>query len=202
MRLTLTTFLTLDGVMQGPGGPDEDRSGGFESGGWVPPHFDEGLGGYVTEIFGRADAFLLGRNTYDIFAAWWPYADPADPIGAALNRLPKYVATNRDDELTWAGSRRLDGDLATAVGALKRQPGRELQVHGCGRLAASLIREGLIDAYHLMIFPVVLGTGRRLFVDGVPPAGLRLVDHRSTAAGVTMLTYHAAGAPVFGAMGN
>ncbi|PZG10957.1 deaminase [Micromonospora craterilacus] len=199
MRLTLTTFLTLDGVMQAPGGPDEDRSGGFELGGWLPPHFDDAVGAYMTSIFERVDAFLLGRRTYDIFAAWWPqHGDPADPVGNALNVLPKHVATTRDDELTWSGAKRLDGDLATAVAELKRQPGRELQVHGSGRLAASLMREGLIDSYHLLVFPVVLGSGRRLFADGVPPAGLRLVDSQTSGSGVAMLTYHSAGAPTFG----
>lgn len=201
MRLTLTTFLTLDGVMQSPGHPDEDRSGGFDLGGWLAAHSDETVGGYMTELFGQADAFLLGRDTYDIFAAWWPQrADPSDPIGDPLNRLPKHVATNQADELTWSGARRLDGDLASAVAELKRQPGRELQVHGSGALARSLMREDLIDTYRLLIFPVVLGRGRRLFADGVPPAGLRLTDHRASASGVIMLTYDSAGAPTFGSV--
>ena len=201
MRLTLTTFLTLDGVMQAPGGPDEDRSDGFDLGGWLPPHFDDAVGAYMTSIFERVDEFLLGRRTYDIFAAWWPHhGDPSDPVGDSLNRLSKHVVTTRDDELTWSGAQRLDGDLATAVTELKRKPGRELQVHGSGRLAASLMREGLIDTYHLLVFPVVLGRGRRLFADGVPPAGLRLVDSRTSGSGVTMLTYHSAGAPTFGAV--
>lgn len=199
MQLTLTTFLTLDGVMQGPGGPDEDRGGGFDLGGWLPPHFDDAVGAYMDEIFDRVDAFLLGRHTYDIFAAFWPQVtDPENGVGTALNRLPKYVATTNRDELTWSGAQRLDGELATAVAELKRRPGRELQVHGSGALARSLMAEGLIDTYHLLIFPVVLGRGRRLFADGVPPAGLRLVDSRTSGTGVQMLTYENAGAPTFG----
>ncbi|TDC75808.1 dihydrofolate reductase [Micromonospora sp. KC606] len=202
MRLTLTTFLTLDGVMQAPGAPDEDRSEGFDLGGWLPPHFDETVGRWMDEIFGRADAFLLGRRTYDVFAGWWPRVDPAEggQVGEALNRLPKHVATSRPDELTWSGASRLDGDLVRAVGELKSRPGRELQVHGSGALAASLMRESLIDTYHLLIFPVVLGRGRRLFADGVPPAGLRLTDSRTSGTGVTMQTYDHTGAPVFGSV--
>lgn len=201
MRLTVTTFLTLDGVMQAPGGPDEDRSGGFDLGGWLPAHFDETVGEFMTGIFERADAFLLGRRTYDIFAAWWPQVtDADDPVGTALNRLPKHVATSRDDELTWSGAQRLGGDLAKAVTELKERPGRELQVHGSGTLAQSLMPAGLIDAYQLLIFPVVLGRGRRLFADGVPPTGLRLVDSRTSGTGVTMVTYENAGAPVFGSV--
>ncbi|WP_243420543.1 dihydrofolate reductase family protein [Micromonospora globispora] len=202
MRLTLTTFLTVDGVMQAPGGADEDRAGGFDLGGWLPPHFDETVGQYMGEVLDRADAFLLGRRTYDIMAAFWPHVtDPAEGgPDNPLNRLPKYVATNRTDELTWAGSHRLEGDLAKAVTELKDRPGRELQVHGSGALARSLMREGLIDTYHLLIFPVVLGRGHRLFADGVPPAGLRLADSRTSGSGVTMLTYESAGAPVFGSV--
>ncbi|GIJ78840.1 Dihydrofolate reductase [Micromonospora phaseoli] len=203
MRLTLTTFLTLDGVMQGPGAPDEDRGGGFELGGWLSPYFDEAVGAQMTGVFERAEAFLLGRHTYDIFAAWWPrHGDPTDPIADALNRLPKHVATSRTDELAWSGSQRLDGDLVTAVTELKSRPGRELQVHGSGRLAVSLMREGLIDTYHLLVFPVVLGRGRRLFADGVPPAALRLVDSRTSGSGVAMLTYHSAGTPTFGSVAD
>ncbi|MEW2382165.1 dihydrofolate reductase family protein [Micromonospora sp. NPDC047707] len=203
MRLTITTFLTLDGVIQAPGGPDEDRSGGFDLGGWGAPLFDDSLGAYMGEVFTHADGFLLGRRTYDIFAAWWPQVtDPRDPIAGPLNRLPKHVATTRGDELTWPGTQRLTGDLATAVGDLKRRPGRELRVHGSGALAQSLMREGLIDTYRLLIFPVVLGRGRRLFADAVPPAGLWLTDSRTSGSGVTMLTYDHAGAPEFGTVGG
>jgi dihydrofolate reductase len=202
VKLTLTTFLTLDGVMQGPGGPDEDRSGGFDLGGWLPAHFDDAVGAYMDDIFRHVDAFLLGRRTYDIFAAWWPQVtDAEDPIATSLNRLPKYVATTRSDELTWSGAQRLDGDLTAAVTELKDRPGRELQVHGSGALAQSLMRDGLIDTYRLLIFPVVLGRGRRLFAEGVPPAGVRLVNSQTSGSGVTMLTYEAAGAPVFGTVG-
>ncbi|MFE9691300.1 dihydrofolate reductase family protein [Micromonospora sp. NPDC005806] len=204
MRLTVTTFLTLDGVMQAPGGRDEDVSGGFDLGGWLPPHFDETVGGWMGEILGRADSLLLGRRTYDIMAAYWPHVtDPAEGgPDNPLNRLPKYVATNRKDELTWSGSQRLDGDLATAITELKDRPGGELQVHGSGALARSLMREGLIDTYHLLVFPVVLGRGQRLFAEGVPPAGLRMTDSRTSPSGVTMLTYGSAGAPTFGTVGE
>ncbi|MGY0004309.1 dihydrofolate reductase family protein [Micromonospora sp. I033] len=200
MRLTITTFLTLDGVMQAPGGQEEDRSGGFDLGGWLPPHFDETVGGWMGETLERAEALLLGRRTYDIMAAYWPHVtDPAEGgPDNPLNRLPKYVATNRDDELTWSGSHRLGGDLAAAVTELKNRPGGELQVHGSGALARSLMRENLIDTYQLLVFPVVLGRGQRLFADGVPPAGLRLTGTRTSGSGVTMLTYDSAGAPAFG----
>ncbi|MEU4480851.1 dihydrofolate reductase family protein [Micromonospora sp. NPDC023966] len=199
MRLTITTFLTLDGVMQAPGGVEEDRSGGFDLGGWLPPHFDETVGGWMGETLERAEALLLGRRTYDIMAAYWPHVtDPAEGgPDNPLNRLPKYVATNRDDELNWSGSHRLGGDLAAAVTELKNRPGGELQVHGSGALARSLMREGLIDTYQLLVFPVVLGRGQRLFADGVPPAGLRLTGTRTSGTGVTMLTYDSTGAPSF-----
>jgi dihydrofolate reductase len=198
MRLTLTTFLTLDGVMQSPGGPEEDRRDGFDLGGWLPPHVDETFGAFMNGVFERADAFLFGRTTYDIFASWWPnVADQDDPVATKLNSLPKYVATSRDDELTWSGAQRLEGDLAKAVGDLKQQPGQELQVHGSGELAQALMREGLVDTYRLLIFPVVLGRGRKLFADGVPPAGLRLVDHALTGTGTMLTTYESAGAPAF-----
>ncbi|GAB3334644.1 dihydrofolate reductase family protein [Micromonospora halotolerans] len=200
MRLTITTFLTLDGVMQAPGGQEEDRTGGFDLGGWLPPHFDETVGGWMGETFERAEALLLGRRTYDIMAGYWPHVtDPAQGgPDNPLNRLPKYVATTRDDELTWSGSHRLGGDLAAAVTELKNRPGGELQVHGSGALARSLMREGLIDTYQLLVFPVVLGRGQRLFADGVPPAGLRLTGTRASGTGVTLLTYDSTGAPTFG----
>ncbi len=203
MRLTITTFVTLDGVMQGPGGPEEDRRGGFDLGGWTVPLFNQELGGYMDEVFRHADAFLLGRRTYDIFAGYWPHVtgEEGGVVGERLNRLPKYVATNRTDELTWSGAQRLEGNLATAVAELKARPGAELQVHGSGALAHSLMAEGLIDVYRTLVFPVVLGRGLRLFAEGAPPAGLRLTDHRTSRTGVTMLTYESAGAPAFGSMG-
>jgi dihydrofolate reductase len=200
MRLTVTTFVTLDGIMQSPGAPEEDPSAGFELGGWLPPYFDDELGAYMTGIFEQVDAFLLGRKTYDIFASYWPQQS-GDPISDGLNRLPKHVVTNRTDELTWSGARRVDGaDLRAAVTALKAQPGRELQVHGSGKLVGSLQREGLIDTYRVLIFPVVLGTGQRLFENGSAPAALRLTESRTSASGVTMQTYDAAGAPSFGSV--
>jgi len=202
MRLTTTMFVTLDGVIQAPGGPDEDRAGGFELGGWLPPYFNDEVGDHMVSIFGQVDAFLLGRKTYDIFASYWPHQS-GDPISDGLNRLPKHVVTNRTDELTWKGSQRVDGtNLVEAVTALKAQPGRELQVHGSGKLVGSLQREGLIDTYRLLIFPVVLGTGQRLFADGTVPAALRLTDSRTTATGVTLQTYDAAGRPTFGTVGG
>jgi dihydrofolate reductase len=142
---------------------------------------------------------LLGRRTYDIMAALWQHTDPphAGP-GAAFNRLPKYIATTRTDRLAWSGSQRLHGDLATAVTGLKHRSGGELQVLGSGALVRSLLANGLVDGYYLLVSPVVLGSGRRLFTDGVPPAGLRLVHSRASASGVLMLTYESNGGPVFG----
>ena len=201
MRLTTTMFMTLDGVVQAPGGPDEDRAGGFDLGGWGASYFDETVDAYMTGIFEHVDAFLLGRKTYDIFATYWPHQS-GDPIADGLNGLPKHVVTSRTDELTWNGARRLDGSkLVEEVTALKAQPGRELQVHGSARLVGSLQREGVIDTYRLLIFPVVLGRGQRLFEDGTVPAALTLTDSRTSATGVTMQTYDAAGEPTFGTVG-
>jgi dihydrofolate reductase len=200
MRLTVTQFMTLDGVVQGPGAVEEDPSDGFDLGGWLPPHFDEAVGAYMAEIFEVADEFLLGRRTYDLMAAYWPEQTNPDGSVFELNALPKHVATTRPDELAWEGSVRIEGDVAAAVAELKRRPGRELQVHGSGTLVRSLMAADLVDAYHLLVFPVALGRGRRLFGDGAPPVGLRLTDSRMSGSGVAMLTYEAAGQPVFGSV--
>ncbi len=194
MRLTLQTFLTLDGVMQAPGGPTEDPSGGFEHGGWSFSFGDEDFGATVSGWFNNADAFLLGRKTYEIFAAHWPrVTDPDDPIASSLNALPKYVPSNTLTSAQWHNTTILGGDLLTEAARLKALPGKELQVHGSGALAQSLIDANLVDEYRLFTFPVHLGSGRKLFREGMRPAALRLLDTRTTGAGVVIATYEPAG---------
>jgi dihydrofolate reductase len=203
VKLTVTTFLTIDGVYQAPGGPDEDTTGGFEHGGWLVPYFDQALGASMAERFSHVDAFLLGRRTYEIFAGYWPkVTDPADPIAGPLNSLPKYVASNSLDKVDWAGSELLKGNIAEAVAELKRRPGRELQVHGSGALVNSLARHGLVDEYRLLIFPVVLGTGKRLFAEGSAPTAFRLTGSTTNSTGVTVQTYERAGEPEYGRVGD
>jgi dihydrofolate reductase len=194
MKLTVTTFLTLDGVYQGPGGPDEDRSDGFDQGGWVVPFSDEAFGAFITDAFGHADAFLLGRLTYQNWAGIWPAMGDQDPVSTALNRLPKFVASTTLTGTEWAGTSLLTGDLGTAVGELKEQPGRELQVHGSGRLVRSLAALDLVDTYRLMVFPVVLGSGRRLFEPGCAPVSFRLASSVTSSTGAMLQTYERAGA--------
>ncbi|WP_117211967.1 dihydrofolate reductase family protein [Allorhizocola rhizosphaerae] len=198
MRLTLTTFLTLDGVYQGPGAPTEDPSGGFTQGGWVVPSFDEELGRFMDSIFEHADGFVLGRKTYDIFAASWPKATDDSPVSVGLNTLPKYVASKTLTRAEWNNSTILAGDAVAEVAKLKEQPGRELQIHGSGALAQTLFDAGLIDVARLIVFPVVLGAGRRLFVEGRTPSSFRLTDLRSTPTGVAIHTYELVGAPTYG----
>src|ERR1700744_6531921 len=154
MELTVTTMMTLDGVTQAPGGPEEDTSGGFDLGGWVMPYFDDDGAAFVRENIGRADAFLLGRKTYEIFASYWPQVGAENPIAAALNGLPKHVVSSTLTELTWDGASLLEGDLVEAVTELKRRPGRELQVHGSIELTQSLLAAGLVDRLDLRVYPV------------------------------------------------
>lgn len=190
MRLTLHTFLTLDGVMQAPGGPEEDPSGGFTYGGWSAPYGDEESGAAIAGYFEHASAFLLGRKTYQIFAGFWPkVTDPANPIASKLNALPKYVASATLGTVDWNNSQLLGGDVVTEVAKLKERPGDELQVHGSGELAQALIEADLVDEYRLTTIPVHLGSGRKLFADGTRAAALRLVKSSATSAGVIIASY-------------
>jgi dihydrofolate reductase len=199
MKLTLTQFVTLDGVYQGPGGPNEDRSGDFQHGGWLVPFFDEALGEYMVGVFGEVDAFVLGRKTYEIFAGSWPkVTDPEDPIASRLNTLPKYVASRSLTRADWQNSTVLEGDVVAEVRKLMEQPGRELQIHGSGALAQTLFDAGLIDTIRLIVFPVVLGSGKRLFAEGRTPSSFRVADVRSTPSGVTMQTLELTGPPEYG----
>ena len=201
MQLTVTTFLSVDGVYQGPGGPDEDRSGGFDRGGWVVPHFDEATGQFIDEVFGQVDAFLLGRRTYDIFAASWPKAtDPDDMVARRLNTLPKYVASTTLEDPEWANTTVVEGDLAAAVRELKQREGRELQVHGSGALVRFLLGNDLVDRLNLLVFPVIVGAGRRLLPDEGIATGLALDESRTTPSGVTISVYRPTGRPEFGSV--
>ena len=197
-ELTLTTFLSLDGVMQAPGGPHEDESGGFPNGGWVFPLFDDDMGRTIIEIFSKADAFLLGRGTYDIFAAHWPrVTDPNDPIAAGLNALPKFVASRTRSSFPWNNSThvaRVPEDAAD----LKQRFKREVQVHGSAGLAQTLMQNDLIDEYRLFTFPVTLGTGKRLFGSGAVPRTLKLVSSSMTSRGIVISVYRPAGKLVTG----
>ena len=201
MRLTVTTFVTVDGVMQSPGAPEEDPRDGFGLGGWLPPLFDDETGQYMNEVLDQADAILLGRRTYEAMAGFWPSVnDPANRVATQLNSLPKHVVTATLTELSWSGAVPLTGDIAKQVTALKEVPGRELQVHGSAELVHFLASRGLVDGYRLVIFPVVLGRGTRLFADGTPPSAMHLTGTRTTGGGIVMHTYDTAGPLTFGSV--
>jgi dihydrofolate reductase len=198
-KLVLTSFVTLDGVHQAPGGPREDTRDGFQQGGWTVPYWDDDFGRFVDAVFGRVGAFLLGRRTYDIFAAYWPKnTDPADPVASKLNTLPKYVVSTTLTDPAWSGTTVIDGDLAKEVTALKEHTDGELQVHGSGALARSLLGLDLVDTLHLLTFPVVLGAGRRLFDEGTVPTAFRHTGGHVTGAGVSIQSYDLAGRPEYG----
>ena len=198
-KLVVGSFLTLDGVMQAPGGPDEDREGGFKHGGWLVPHFDDRFLQIMTDWTKRAGAFLLGRKTYEIFAEAWPKStDPADEIAVALNTRPKFVASRTLREVGWNNSHLLQGDVAAQVAKLKSQEGGEIQVHGSGALVQTLLERDLIDTLRLWLFPVTLGTGKRLFGEGTIPASFRLVDTQVVASGAVLHVYERAGGLKYG----
>jgi dihydrofolate reductase len=198
MKLTVTESVSLDGVMQGLGGPDEDRRGGFERGGWQIPLSDEGVGAFLNDVYARADAFLFGRRTYEIFAgSWGLMKDPSQsPIGQALNSRRKYVASSTLTEPRWADTTVIDGGVA-AVSELKAEPGGELQVHGSGALVRWLLENGLVDEINLLTFPVIIGQGSRLFADTGPDVALDLADTRTTPNGVTIQVFRRGGRPEY-----
>ena len=196
-RLLVTTFLTLDGVMQAPGGPGEDDDAGFPYGGWSVNYWDETLDEVMGATTGKPFAMLLGRKSYQILARYWPTA-PEEAGGGELNAATKYVASRGNPELTWQNSVLLQGDAAETVAALKQEDGPELQVHGSANLIQTLMRANLVDTYQLFTFPVVVGTGKKLFGDGTAAAGLKLVDSKVSKKGVVVGTYEPAGELVLG----
>jgi dihydrofolate reductase len=189
-KLVVIEFLSLDGVMQAPGDPDEDTEGGFRHGGWQRPYFDDVLGAAAAEGMSGTDAYLFGRKTYQIMAAFWPTAPSDDPYAGHLNNTAKYVASTTLQDTGWQNSTLLKGDVPEEVSKLKEQPGNNIAVLGSGDLVQTLISNDLVDEYSLMVFPIVLGSGKRLFRDADQTRTLRLVDSMTTSTGGLMLTYH------------
>ncbi|MCP2164649.1 dihydrofolate reductase family protein [Goodfellowiella coeruleoviolacea] len=202
MKLTVTQFVSLDGVSQAPGAPDEDTSGGFTRGGWFVPHMDERFLELALAWLAEADALLFGRRTYDNFSRDWPEigaANPADPFAGTMNSIPKYVASHSLRTADrWQPTTILSGDIPAQVAELKQRPGREIQIHGSARLAQSMLAAGLVDTLRLVIAPVVVGTGRRLFPDGGAPVGLRLTSGETTPRGLAIHVYDTTGRPEYG----
>ena len=200
MKLTVTTWCTLDGVMQGPGGVEEDRSGGFSQGGWLVPFADADFGRLITGTFEYADAFLIGRTTYELFVSHWPHVtDPDDIVAAKLNSLPKYVVSSTLTDPAWDGTHVIaPADLVATVTELKARSGDELQVHGSAGLIQALTKERLVDAYNVWTFPVVLGEGKRLFGDGAVPTGMAHIRTDVTSTGVVVSRYEPTGTPTTG----
>ena len=196
-KLVVSTFVTLDGVMQAPGGPEEDTAGGFEHGGWSFGYWDDAMGEWMGESMGKPFAMLLGRKTYEIFAAYWPNAGE-QPGAAELNAATKYVASRTLDSVEWENSTLLEGNAADAVARLKEEDGPEIQVHGSSDLIQTLLAAQLVDEFRVWIFPVVLGSGKRLFGEGTAPSGFELVDSKTSTSGVLVTTYRPAGEPKYG----
>jgi len=201
VKLTATMMLTVDGVYQGPGGPNEDRRDGFDRGGWTAPYGDEESWRFLTSMFERADALLLGRRTWEIWETYWPHHDQGDPVSHGINVLPKYVPSTTLTDPTWQNTHVIEGDVEAAVRDLKAKPGRELQVHGSGVLLRWLLERDLVDELNLRVCPVVVGDGLRLFPERGQTHDLTLVESRSTPSGVTIQTYRLAGRATFGTAG-
>jgi dihydrofolate reductase len=199
-NLIVQSFVTLDGVMQAPGGPGEDDEGGFAYGGWSVNYWDEQMGQVMDAATSGPFAMVLGRRTYDIMAAYWPDA-PEEEGAKVFNDATKYVASRGRPTLAWSNSVLLEGDAADALAALKAEDGPELQVHGSANLIQTLLRHNLVDQYRLWVFPVVIGSGKRLFADGTMPSGLKLVDQKVSSTGVVMGTWERAGDLVTGSFG-
>ncbi len=199
-QLIVQSFVTLDGVMQAPGGPGEDDDGGFAHGGWSVNYWDDQMGEVMGEATSRPFAMVLGRRTYDIMAAHWPHASEEEG-GKTFNDATKYVASRSRPSLEWSNSVLIEGDVADGLAALKQEDGPELQVHGSANLIQTLLRHNLVDQFRLWVFPVVVGPGKRLFGDGTNPAGLRLVDSKVSSTGVVMGTWQPAGEIVPGLFG-
>ncbi len=193
-KLIVPTFITLDGVMQAPGGPEEDTSGGFEYGGWVVPYADDFMGQIMTEQLSKPFDLLLGKTTYEIFASYWPYHPEQAVVFDTFKRATKYVASFEPMELTWEGSVQLQGDVPKAVKSLKAEDGPDLQVHGSGNLVQTLLGNDLVDELWLKIFPITLGKGKRLFAEGTIPARFELTESKTSPRGVIFANYRRAGA--------
>lgn len=190
LELTLQTFLTLDGVYQAPGGAEEDTEGGFKHGGWQGPMFDEDAGKIITGQLSETKAMLMGRKTYDIFAAYWPTATEDAEIGKMFNAMPKYVASRTMKKADWQGTTVIGSNLSEEIAKAKQQGGAGvIYIPGSGNLAQTLIKQNLIDEYRLWIHPIMLGSGKRLFADGVVPTHLKLIDKKTTGSGIVILTY-------------
>ena len=193
-KVIAAVFVSLDGVIQAPGGPDEDPTGGFELGGWTFPYFDDEAGEVMGELFSEPFDLLLGRRTYDIFNAYWPVVPNSDtPIGQAFNAATKYVATRSDDQFTWENTVVLRGDAAAHVARLRQEDGPRLLIQGSSVLIQSLQKQGLIDVYRLLIFPLVLGKGKRVFGEAGKPQELKLEQHKTFSTGVMLATYTPSG---------
>lgn len=189
-KIIVGAFTSLDGVMQAPGGPEEDPTGGFRFGGWGAPHFDDKMGEVIGEMFAKPFDLLLGRKTYDIFAAHWPHAGADDPIGPLFDRITKFVATrNKDFKPAWQNSRVLGPDAVASLRALKREDGPDLLTQGSTDFLKTLLAHGLVDEFNVSIFPVVLGKGKRLFSDAAQPSGLKLVSSQSSPSGIVITKY-------------